>query len=581
MQASEPSVPSTQADVVLTTFNARYIHSSLGLRYLYANMAQLQSRTHINEMTLALPVEESVERLLAMEPRIIGFGVYIWNVEKTLEAVRLLKAVAPEVTVVVGGPEVSFDVHDQALCLASDYVITGQADQSFADLCLSVLSGDAPSNKVVSSLPLDLTSLASPYPFYTEADLRHRLVYVEASRGCPFKCEFCLSSLDKTATPFPLHTFLSDMQSLLERGAKHFKFVDRTFNLKVDTCINILDFFLQYLPGGARYRNVQGQELFLHFELIPDRLPERLQHKLLEFPDGVLQFEIGIQSFNPEVQQLINRRQDMNKTLANIRWLREHTNAHIHADLIFGLPGESLESFANGFNQLVALQPQEIQLGILKLLRGTPIARHTKAFGMVYQDGPPYRILKNDLLDFPTVQRISRFARYWDLVANSGRFVNSMPLLLGDSPFERFLALSDWLFAKTGQTHKIALPRLFRLIADASTQIFLGNDSTDQEMLRFLAALQTDFNTTGFSGELHKSARTTQVRATSNSPDSSHRDTKLEEQNKVQKSCKSNSPDSLQESVNVKSAASKRTVQKPSTTKSTTKLRQHRHLAGS
>lgn len=539
----------TQADVVLTTFNARYIHSSLGLRYLYANMGELQERTCVEEMTLALPVEDAIERLLALNPRIIGFGVYIWNAVKTLEAVRLIKSVAPQVTVVLGGPEVSFDVHDQPLCKEAHYVVTGQADQSFATLCQEILAGDAPGSNLVSSLPLDLASLASPYPFYTPTDLQQRLVYVEASRGCPFKCEFCLSSLDKTATPFPLDAFLADMQSLIERGAKHFKFVDRTFNLKVDTCVAILDFFLQYLPGGRKHHEQKEEELFLHFELIPDRLPERLRNKLLEFPDGVLQFEIGIQSFNPDVQQLISRRQDMDKTLANIRWLRDHTKAHIHADLIFGLPGESLQSFARGFDQLVTLQPQEIQLGILKLLRGTPIARHTDAFGMVFQNEPPYRILKNDLLDFPTIQRINRFARYWDLVANSGRFVNSLPLLLGATPFTRFLMFADWLYQETGQTHKIALPRLFRLMADAMIEITQSdhnqylektlsassnlntistndpatiNANASLQTARFNEALQIDFNAAGFSGELQtaalKQGKTTPANAPLKSP---------------------------------------------------------------
>ena len=468
-------------------------------------MAELQSRTCVEELTLALPVEEAVERLLALNPKIIGFGVYIWNAVKTLEAVRLLQAVAPQVTLVVGGPEVSFDVTEQPLCEEADYVVTGQADQSFAGLCRDVLSGHKPARKLVSSLPLDLATLASPYPYYTPADLENRLVYVEASRGCPFKCEFCLSSLDKTATPFPLEAFLSDMQCLIERGAQHFKFVDRTFNLKVDTCIAILDFFLQYLPGGEKEQQSQAEKLFLHFELIPDRLPSRLKEKLLEFPDGVLQFEIGIQSFNPDVQQLISRRQDMDKTLANMTWLRDNTHAHIHADLIFGLPGESLQSFADGFDRLVALRPQEIQVGILKLLRGTPIARHSDAFGMIYQVEPPYRILKNDLLDFNTVQRISRFARYWDLVANSGRFTNSLPQLLGHSPFARFLSLSDWLYETTGQTHKIALPRLFRLLSNAAGDIMVSpsTESTEHnEIEEFRLALQTDFTHAGFSGRL-------------------------------------------------------------------------------
>ena len=192
---------------------------------------------------------------------------------------------------------------------------------------------------------------------------------------------------------------------------------------------------------------------------------------------------------------------------------------------------------------------------------------------MVYQEGPPYRILKNDLLDFPTVQRVSRFARYWDLMANSGRFVNTMPLLLGNSPFERFLALSDWLFVTTGQTHKIALPRLFRLVADASSEIFPDNDSTDQGVSRLLAALQTDFNNAGFSGDLVRSARTKQLRPTRKEQNSSRPAEKVELAVRVEKSERSNSPDPAQ----VKPASPNPATQKLPNPK----LRQHRHLAGS
>ncbi|HEX2586229.1 MAG TPA: DUF4080 domain-containing protein, partial [Steroidobacteraceae bacterium] len=312
-----------------------------------------------------------------------------------------------------------------------------------------------------------------PYHEYTDADISNRLIYVEASRGCPFKCEFCLSSLDKTAWPFQLERFLGELHKLYERGVRHFKFVDRTFNLNIKASKRILDFFLERMTEG----------LFIHFELIPDHLPDALKESITKFPPASLQFEIGIQSLNAEVQKNISRKQDDAQTAENLRWLREHTQAHLHADLIIGLPGETVESFTNGFDRLVKLNPHEIQVGILKRLRGTPIARHTEAFDMRYNPQPPYNILSNMDIDFSTMQRLNRFARYWDMINNSGRFVRTRPLLLGDSPFSRFLTFSDWLFETTGQTHRLALDRLYNAVFDGITTLFNVDIETARDTL--------------------------------------------------------------------------------------------------
>jgi len=445
--------------IVLATLNAKYIHAALGLRYLLANMGGLGALTALREYVIGQRPADIAEDLLAFRPRVIGLGVYIWNVEETARLVALIKAIAPEVTVVLGGPEVSHELDTSPIAALADYVVTGWGEVSFPRLCRALLDGERPPARVIAGEQPPLDALAPPYRHYSEADIANRLLYVEASRGCPFKCEFCLSALDKTAWPFDLERFLAEMQSLHARGARHFKFVDRTFNLSVRSSLRILEFFLARMDD----------RLFLHFELVPDHLPEALKSAIARFPPGSLQFEIGIQTLNPEVQALISRRQDNGKALENLRWLREHTHAHIHADLIAGLPGEDLASFARGFDTLYAQRPHEIQVGILKRLRGTPIVRHAEAFGMRYNPHPPYNVLATDRIDFATMQRIGRFARYWDLIGNSGRFVHSMAGLLGDAPFARFMRLTDWLYARTGQTHQFAVDRLFELIAEFLT----------------------------------------------------------------------------------------------------------------
>ena len=476
--------------IVLSTLNARYAHASLGLRYLLANLGELKSDAHIAEFVLGARPADIVESLLKLDPRIIGFGVYIWNVEDTARVVAMLKQVAPEVIVVVGGPEVSHEVGEQRICGLADYVVTGPGDTSFARLCAQLLTGSRSSQRVIAGEQTPLDELVLPYSLYTEEDIAKRFLYVEASRGCPFKCEFCLSSLDKTAWPFDLDRFLAEMQALLDRGARHFRFIDRTFNLNVKASLRILEFFLDRMD----------ERLFLHFEVVPDHLPDRLKEALARFPAGALQFEIGIQTFNPEVQALISRRQDNVKAEENCLWLREHSSAHIHADLIAGLPGEDMESFGRGFDRLCAMRPHEIQVGILKRLRGTPIARHTEAFRMRYNPDPPYNVLATDRIGFEDMQRIARFARYWDMVGNSGRFRRALPLLLGEAPaasaFEQFMRFSDWLFETRKKTHEIALERL----CDALLEFLVERRGVVRDAA--IEAVLADFHASGAKGRL-------------------------------------------------------------------------------
>jgi len=445
--------------ILLSTLNARYTHASLGLRYLLANMGPLQEQTRIQEFVIGAKTTDLVERILAHQPRVVGFGVYIWNVEETTRLVAMLKRVAPQLTIILGGPEVSHETGEQEIVKLADYVVTGWGDVTFPKLCREVVDGPKPIMKVHAGVQPPMEDIVLPYSLYSEDDIANRTLYVEASRGCPFKCEFCLSSLDKTAWPFPLDAFLAEMETMYTRGARLFKFVDRTFNLNVKTSLRIMQFFLDKIEAYP------DDQIYAHFELVPDHLPEALKETIAKFPAGALQFEIGIQSFNPEVQSLVSRRQNNEKAAENIRWLTQHSTAHLHVDLIAGLPGEDVASFARGFDQLVGLGAEEIQFGILKRLRGTPIIRHTQEFGMIYDPYPPYTVLATNRIDFATMQRLVRFARYWDLVANSGRFANTIPVLLGETPFDNFMAFSDWIYAHTDATHRIALDRLAKLVA--------------------------------------------------------------------------------------------------------------------
>ncbi|MBE9526503.1 MAG: DUF4080 domain-containing protein [Proteobacteria bacterium] len=491
---------SASSDIILSTINASYIHASIGLRYLYANLDELQSQTKILEFTHHLRAADIVEKILKYQPKIIGFGIYIWNVEHSTQVIALLKTIAPDIIIIIGGPEVSYEFEQQRVYQLSDYLISGAADLAFVQLCRDIIDKQTSAklflNKVHQSKPLALEDIKFPYQYYTDEDIKNRVLYVEASRGCPFKCEFCLSALDKTAIAFDNNLFLKEMDILYQRGGRNFKFIDRTFNLKIESSLKILEFFLERLD----------EKLFLHFEIIPDRLPSALKNIIAQFPEGTLQFELGVQSFNPDVQSLISRKQDNNKTIENISWLKNYSKAHIHADLIFALPGEDIQSFAKGFNKLYALKPQDIQVGILKRLRGTPVIRHSEEFKLKFDPLSPYSILETDRISFDEIQRMTRFARYWELIPNSGCFKKTLLILLEDQAFERFLKFSDWLYAYSAKTHQISLRKLFDYLYYA----FKGNIftiQTDESRLEVVSALLTDYQNAGLKGkpEFYKS----------------------------------------------------------------------------
>jgi radical SAM superfamily enzyme YgiQ (UPF0313 family) len=441
------------SDIVLTTFNARYTHTSLGLRYLYANLGFLQDNAKIVEFVINANIPECAESILAYNPKIVGIGAYIWNALDVQALVKLLKQIAPDVYIVLGGPEASH-LPWRVGFEDADYIIQGEGEIEFQKLCESIMSQNAPKERFIKASPVDMSSIILPYDAYSEHDIAHRYCYVEASRGCPFGCEFCLSSLDKKVRDIPLEKFLKELEKLWNRGVRNFKFIDRTFNLDIDTASKLLDFFL-----------AKEGEYFVHFEVIPERFPPELRERIARFSPASLQLEVGIQTLNPQIAKAIHRRINMSKIEENLAFLQQNTKAHLHVDLIIGLPGESVESFADGLNRLYSLTQCEIQIGILKKLSGTTLSRHDEEHGMIYSHLPPYEIMQNDLISFELMQRLKRFARFWDMVFNSGNFKSSAPLLWEDGDvFGGFLKFSDWLYEKTESTWQISLERLAKLL---------------------------------------------------------------------------------------------------------------------
>lgn len=466
--------------IILTTLNSRYTHSSLGLRYLYANLKELQENASILEFSINDALQSVAEKILMNSPNIVGIGVYIWNALEASELVQIIKKVSPQTTVILGGPEVSYAPlrvnFDNA-----DFIIQGEGDTAFYDLCKNIINATPPENKIIKMSMPSLKEIELPYKYYTDEDIQNRYIYVELSRGCPFECEFCLSSMDEKVRAFNLDKVLEEFENLWQRGARNFKFVDRTFNLNMRTANRILDFFLE-----------KEEPYFAHFEVIPDHFPASLRKKISQFPHGALQLEIGIQTLNPEIANNISRQLLLDKIEENIIFLENETEAHIHLDLIVGLPGETLESFGKNLDELVRLSSCEIQIGILKKLSGTHISRHDEMFGMVYSDLPPYDILKNNQLSFHDIQIMKRFARFWDLTYNSGNFKNSIDLVWQEeSVFENFYKLGMWIYEQTNSTWMISLQRLGELLFLYLTEVKnLAPEMVAQKMLEDMMKLK-------------------------------------------------------------------------------------------
>jgi len=454
-------------EIILTTINAKWIHPSLALRLLKANLDSLENSCEIYEFALRQPLQEKLDTLHAVFTnencaRILGISVSIWNHLATIELLKELEKIwahGIKPIIVLGGPEVSHLPRDAQIFCYADYVICGEGETAFRKLCETIL--EKPHEQVsqkktqfIEAEPVNPEEIKSAYHLYTDEDLERKLIYVEASRGCLFNCEFCLSAAEKNkkVREFPISSFLDEMNTLIHRGVKTFKFLDRSFNVNIKRTLTIIEFFLEKIKENKE----SGNHIVVHFEMVPSIFPSELLEVLSRFPKDSLRLEIGIQTLNKEVAARIGRSINPDKELETLRFLREKTNAIIHADLIAGLPGEDISSFGNGFNRLWSAlcvnekagysARTEIQLGILKQLPGALISRHNEPYIMFYSSFPPYEVEKTSSMSENDLKRIKNFARFWELIVNRGLIeVSQAPI------FERFMALAEDLFAHFGR----------------------------------------------------------------------------------------------------------------------------------
>ena len=439
--------------VVLATLNAKYIHTSLALRYLKAYCGE-EFDVEIAEYTIKDPPLGIAADLFERKPDVIGFSCYIWNIEETIAVLDIVKKTMPHVRIVLGGPEVSYDTAEWMRRIPqADFIVMGEGEETFRDL-LRQMAGEEkyhlvfglayrkegePEAVIMPPRPkLDLNAIPSPHRFAEDLPhLANRIVYFETSRGCPFTCQFCLSSIETGVRYFDLERVKEDLKFLIDNGARLIKFVDRTFNIRRDYAMEIFRFLIEH-HGGCVFQ----------FEITADIMrPEVLDFLAEQAPPGIFRFEIGVQSTNDPTNLAVKRRQNFAKLARTVTKIKESGKIAQHLDLIAGLPLEDYRTFRKTFDDVFALRPEELQLGFLKMLRGTGLRRDADKYGYVYMERAPYEILGNDVLPFADIVRIKRaedmLEKYWN-AHRTDRTVEYLVTNVYDSAFDFFQRLGDF-----------------------------------------------------------------------------------------------------------------------------------------
>lgn len=432
--------------IICTTLNAKYIHTNIAIRYLKA-FAKPEFDIDIVEFTIKDPTINIVTDLIQRKPDLIGFSCYIWNIEETIKVIKMIKKIDSSIRIVFGGPEVTYDVVDWMEQVPEvDFIVIGEGEETFKQLLQQLHNKEINYTEVKGiayredgkvritpqSNKIDLRELPSPFRFEEDIpQLSKRVTYIETSRGCPFSCQFCLSSIEVGVRYFDREKIKDDIRYLMSNGAKTIKFVDRTFNISRSYALEMFRFLIdEHVPGTV-----------FQFEITADIMrPEVIEFLNQEAPKGLFRFEIGVQSTNDFTNELVMRKQNFEKLTRTVTMVKEGGKIDQHLDLIAGLPEEDYFSFRKTFNDVFALRPEELQLGFLKMLRGTGLRIRADEHQYIYMDHSPYEILGNNVLSFQDIIKIKQvedvLEKYW----NDHRMDHTVEYLVNHfpTPFDFF-----------------------------------------------------------------------------------------------------------------------------------------------
>lgn len=444
--------------VLLTSLNSKYVHSNLALKYLHMAAADECEGLEIREFTINNSREYIFSELVMGDYDAVCFSCYIWNIEKTTELAADLKKAKPQVSILFGGPEVSYDsakfMQDHPFL---DFLIYGEGEDVFASWCREFCSGGAYGNipglvwrkstGVTVNMPAQPIAFGeSGFPYGVFPCESDKVIYYEASRGCPFNCGYCMSSIDRRVRELPVERVKEDLKFFLGQDVKQVKFLDRTFNWDRKRSLELFRFLIENDNGVTNF----------HFEVCADLLDDAIFDVLKGARDDLFQFEIGIQSTHGPTLEAVNRSTDIDKVKANVLRLLDLGNAHIHVDLIAGLPYEDYATFRNSFNEVYGLGAHNLQLGFLKLLKGTEIRANADKFNYQFMDKAPYQVISNDFISAMELCRLKQIEEVLDLYNNRGGFEASLKTAIGlmdRTAFDFYEAFAGY-FYRNGHQHR-------------------------------------------------------------------------------------------------------------------------------
>jgi radical SAM superfamily enzyme YgiQ (UPF0313 family) len=469
--------------ILIAAINSKYMHSSLAPWYLKAacGLSETFNRENVMDVcdfTINMQSEQILASIYNSMPDVLAFSCYIFNIEMVLKLCNEIKKLLPQVKIVLGGPEVSFDSKEQMKSHNEiDFIVSGEGEKPFSELVAFIIENknmpcniagityrngcdikQNPSDKI----PCNLNALVSPYTDEMLKSAKGKIAYFESSRGCPYKCSYCLSSESGGVRFFELERVKSDLYKLMHSEVKQIKFVDRTFNCNISRAKEIVSYIINTVHNDLSGKCISKN---YHFEMAADIFDEELIALFNTAPNGLFQLEIGIQSLNETTLQAVNRVTNIEICRQNIKRLLAPGNIHIHLDLIAGLPFEDYTSFSNSLNGIYELRPHTIQLGFLKLLKGSDMREYAEKNNYIYTSCPPYEILKTPFISFKEILKLKNIENAVEHLYNSGKFHISLDFIIKsfNSPFDFYENFTSFLSDRNFIDKSISLKEYYNL----------------------------------------------------------------------------------------------------------------------